>query len=76
MKKRKTLSGGEAAAITARARAYVDAQLATMARYGSAPTLTQERYEKLVHDCAKPAIEIALWSPGPVRATSSPQEPQ
>ncbi len=67
MAKRKTLTPAEYSTILLAARVYVNTQLETMARYGSRPELTDERYEKLVSDCAKPAIAIALWQPSPPR---------
>lgn len=65
MPEKRKLTAGEIVAIIARASAYVDAQLVTMAKYGSAPTLSEEERALLVRDCAKPVLEIAKWTPKP-----------
>lgn len=44
-----------------RARLYVEEQMGIMRKYGSAPILTPEQYEKLVYECAKPAQVIRNW---------------
>lgn len=44
-----------------RALLYVEQQIEVMRKYGSAPILTPEQYEKLVYDCAQPAQVIKNW---------------
>lgn len=38
---------------------YVEAQLETMAKYGSAPTLSAEEYRNLVDEVA--AVGLKIW---------------
>jgi len=61
--KKRTLTAHEIETITAKSRAYVETQLATMRRYGSAPSLGVEGFEQLVAKCAKPMLELARWTP-------------
>lgn len=54
------------------AERYVETQLATMAKYGDAPTLTVTERWQLIRKCAEPIMEIRR-----ARKTSRPTtEPQ
>lgn len=42
-------------------RQYIEDQLATMAKFGEAPVLSAERYNRLVYDIARHPQEIRNW---------------
>jgi hypothetical protein len=76
MKKRRHLTESEMRDIRMHARTYVNVQMETMRRYGSAPDLTEAEFDALVERCMKPAIEIAKWTPEPAaRALEARPQP-